>query len=60
MKEPCVHRWVLGETRGGVTEGRCRLCGAERTFRPREPRGSWDTSWRRKIEITQRAAEMEP
>ena len=39
--ERCVHHYVLGEPSEGVVQGRCRRCGAERTW-PAAPGGTWD------------------
>lgn len=30
----CAHRWLLGAPSQGKVQGRCKLCGAERTFSP--------------------------
>lgn len=30
----CIHRWLLGQPKDGVSHGVCRKCGEQRYFRP--------------------------
>ena len=38
----CVHHWLIGDHTKGKADGRCKKCGAARTFTATSPRSEWE------------------